>query len=381
MVITTNNSAVNTARFLSQSTDALRKSLSRLSSGSRIVSPEDDAAGLAQAARVHNESLRAKAAGENLQNAMSFLQTRDGGLQKIQKAFDRMGELAMLALDATKTDTDRENYNNEFKTLFSAIGEIAGTSFNGKALFRSFQLEQIGANTWAAAKADAEAKGGHLATITSASKMSEIVRDVGDFTTTAWFGLSDHVTEGTFKWVTGEPLEYTNWFGAEPSHTGNQDFVFLNWSDNTQYTWNDGGSGGSDATTYYLLEKGIDIDFTTDADGASFTFSTAVLPSVATGSIATIADANAALSELKTAIGAIASQRAETGAAIRRVESQLEAIKITAENLDASVSRIMDVDVALESTNLARQSILTQSGTAMLAQANSLPQIVLRLLG
>ncbi len=113
----------------------LSKSLSRLSSGSKIISPEDDAAGLAVSMRLDAQVNRIRAAKSNLGNATSFNQTQDGFLQKVGKAFDRMGELTILAQDITKSDADRALYNAEFTQLGGYIDDIATKDFNGIGLF------------------------------------------------------------------------------------------------------------------------------------------------------------------------------------------------------------------------------------------------------
>src|SRR5436309_7691250 len=117
MVINTNISALSSARLLSESSSMLAKSLARLSSGSKITSPEDDAAGIAVALRFDAQINRTKAANADVGNAISFSQTRDGFLQKIGKALDRMSELAILSQDVTKTAADSALYNAEFQTL------------------------------------------------------------------------------------------------------------------------------------------------------------------------------------------------------------------------------------------------------------------------
>ena len=113
----------------------LAKSLARLSSGSKIVSPEDDAAGLAVATRFDAQINRITAASNNVSNAISFNQTQDGFLKKVTKALDRMSELAILSQDVTKTDDDRALYDAEFTTLGAYIDDVATKEFNGVALF------------------------------------------------------------------------------------------------------------------------------------------------------------------------------------------------------------------------------------------------------
>jgi len=135
MIINTNISAQSGARLLAESTDMLNKSLSRLSSGSKITSPEDDAAGLAVAMRFDAQIKRLGAAAANVGNAISFNQTQDGFLKKVDKALNRMSELSILAQDATKTDADRSLYNAEFATLGEYVNDISTKNFNGVDLF------------------------------------------------------------------------------------------------------------------------------------------------------------------------------------------------------------------------------------------------------
>ena len=271
VVINTNVSAMNSSRLLNASTTALHKSLSRLSSGSRIVSPEDDAAGLAQSVKFDAQIARNSAANINVQNAVSFSQTQDGFLQKVQKSLDRMSELSMLAQDTTKTNSDLSNYNSEFLQLQSYISDISSKQFNGVSLFDSAGL---------------------------------------------------------------------------------------------------GVTVNSDAVTFGMNSA--------DLTGAT---STGVLNAYSGISISTSSAAYSALNQIKTAIQALANMRAQVGANLQRLNLTSEQLVILNENLSAANSRIKDVDVAEESTQFAKYNILTQSGTAMLAQANLLPQSALRLLG
>lgn len=135
MVINTNVSASSSARLLGESSTMLSKSLARLSSGSKITSPEDDAAGLAVSMRFDAQINRTSAARSNVNNAISFNQTQDGFLQKVSKAFDRMSELSILAQDVTKSDADRTLYDKEFQQLDSYVTDVATKDFNGVSLF------------------------------------------------------------------------------------------------------------------------------------------------------------------------------------------------------------------------------------------------------
>ncbi len=266
MIIMTNATALAASDARSTHETALSKSIARLSSGKKIINPADDAAGLAMATHMEAQVNRLAAAKSNLGNAISFTQTQDGFLQKVGRALDRMSELAILAQDVTKTDTDRSLYQSEFSQLASFITSSASKDFNGVSLF-------------------------------SSSALSVTVDSEGN----------------TFSM-----------------------------------------SGINLGTAAY-----------TGATGASVASSTS---------------AAAALTSVKSAITQLASDRASIGAFQARLNNTAEQVAVSKENLVAASSRIKDVDVADESTAFARYNILVQSGTAMLAQANQLPQSVLRLL-
>ena len=268
MVINTNSSAARGARFLADATTSLQKSLARLSSGAKIVEPQDDAAGLAVSSRMEAQINRTEATRSNIGNAISYKQTQDGYLGKVAKALDRMSELATLSQDGTKTATDLSLYNKEYSSLYSYIDVIDGQQFNGVDLFSSATLSVLQQDSSAA--------------------FSSVGIDLGSVTTS----LSANV-------------------------------------------------------------------------GSAISLS---------GSAAT------ALEVVKSAITNVATQRATIGADLSRLMMTNEHLSVLSENLQSSVSRIKDVDVATESAKYAKYNILVQSGTAMLAQANSLPQSALRLL-
>lgn len=179
MVINTNMSAQSSARLLGESSAMLAKSLARLSSGSKIVSPEDDAAGLAVSFRFDAQINRINATKNNVGNAISFAQTQDGFLKKVTKALDRMSELAILSQDVTKSDADRALYNAEFSTLGAYVNNVATKEFNGVALFDGTALNvtidedggtfsmtgvNLGAATYTTATASGVATSGAAAT-------------------------------------------------------------------------------------------------------------------------------------------------------------------------------------------------------------------------
>ena len=262
MVINTNIAAQTGARLLAESTTALNKSLARLSSGLKIVSPEDDAAGLAVSSRFDAQINRIGAVSTNVNNAVSFSQTQDGYLKKIAKALDRMSELSVMAQDVTKGAADVALYQTEFAAQTAFINDLAGKSFNGVALVNA---------------------GARNVTVDSEG---------------ATFAMA-----------------------------------------------------GLGANTKYNLAAS---NLTTGAAAA------------------------------QTAVGAmidtVAGDRASVGSNISVLSSYSDQLAVLKDNLSAANSRIKDVDVAEESTKFARNNILVQAGTAMLAQANSHPQSALRLL-
>ncbi len=266
MIINTNLTALSAANNLMNSQAALSQSLNRLSSGSKIINPGDDAAGLAVSSRLNAQIQRIGAATTNLSDAVSFTQTQDGYLSQISSALNRMSELSILAQDVTKTNADRSLYQNEFSQLSSYIQSTASKDFNGVSLF------------------------------------------------------------------TATPLAVTT---------------------------------DSEGNTFNM--NGVDLS------ASAYTNATSA-------SVATLSGAADALTKVKAAISQLSDDRANIGAYQSRMNFTLNQLAVTQQNLTAATSRITDVDMAQESTNYARENILVQSGTAMLAQANAMPQTVLRLL-
>jgi len=268
VIINTNSAATNAAMNLSNNNAALQKSLGRLSSGSKIVNPSDDAGGLAVSMRMTAAIRRTDAANTNLSNAVSFLQTQDGALKTAGKILDRMSELKTLSTDVTKNAGDIVNYDKEFTALQTQLGQLTTAKFNNKDLF-----------------------------------------------TTA-----------------------------------------------TQ-----------DAT--------VSVKTTEDgAQGANMTLS------ALSNSVSTITSTNSTSLSILTvqnlidATTAVAASRAQNGAEASNFGFASDMLSANKTNLEAANSRIVDVDVAQESTAMARNNILVQASAAMLAQANQSSQVAMKLL-
>jgi flagellin len=264
VVINTNYAATAAANNLATSNTMLQRSLNRLSSGSKIVNPADDAGGLAVSMKLSAAATRSGAANTNIGNSVSYLQTQDGALKVAAKVLDRVSELRILYQDPTKNGTDKANYDAEFSQLQSQLTSIGAEKFNGVALFANALTTQV-------------------------------------------------------------------------SEDGSQ--------------------------TVSLSAKNL----VTDPGVAAITASVTGLLGVSQANV----DAS---------IQGVATMRATNGAEQSRLGFAGELLTVNKSNLEAANSRIVDVDVAEESTQLARWNILVQSGTSMLAQANGSASMALKLL-
>lgn len=200
MVINTNISAQTGARLLSESTQMLSKSLERLSTGSKITSPDDDAAGLAVSMKFDAESNRIAAARNNIGNAISFSQTQDGFLQKVDSVLNRMSELATLAQDVTKNSNDLALYNEEFESLASYVSDVTTKDFNGVSLFSSSTLGvtiDSDANTFSMAGVDLSTDVYNQLSGLSVSSSSNAATALGSIQTAIENLASDRSTVGT----------------------------------------------------------------------------------------------------------------------------------------------------------------------------------------
>lgn len=272
VVINSNYAATVASNNLAASNQALQKSLNRLSSGSKIVSPADDAGGLAVSMKLSATAKRQGAVNINLGNAISYLQTQDGAMKVASKVLERISELRMLHDDVTKSPSDKENYNTEFLSLQDQLSAIASETFNGVSLFGT-------------------------------STTGFTVYTTEDASTASAVTIADSVDLAS----TGTGL-------------------------------------GAVATTATSL-GGLDLD------------------------------------DIKTAIENVATMRAANGAQQSRLTFASELLTVNKANLESANSRIVDVDVASESTQLARWNTLVQAGTSMLSQANQSAQTALKLLG
>jgi len=264
--------SITAASNLNTSTMSLNNALAELSSGSKIVNPSDDPAGLAESIALNAQIGQTNAANSNVSNAISFSQTQDGYLQQVGSALDQMSTLAVEAQDPTKSASQLSDYNSEYQALSAYITNTASATYNGVSLF----------------------------------------------------------------------------------------------------------SGTDNSTTGGLA-------ITTDGNGGTFTMTAVNLTATAYtgatgGNISTSTGAASALTSVATAITSLATDRANVGANEERLNYTSTELGVLTNNLTAANSNLTDVNVATESTKYAEDQILVQSGTAMLAQANTNPQNILKLL-
>ena len=301
LIINHNMMSMNAARNLQVSYNRLSLSTQRLSSGLRINSAADDAAGLAIREIMRSDIKVLHQGIRNAQDAISLIQTADGALSVIDEKLIRMKELAEQAATGTYTSTQRLIIDSEYQQMASEITRIANaTDFNGIKLL-----------------------------------------------------------DGTLSSSNTNPASWGNTHngsGLTPSGPLKVHF----------------GTGNSSAEDYYYISIGAATASALGVGNAS---------AVDAGyAISTQDAAQSALSALDDAIVSKDKIRASLGALQNRLENTINNLTIQAENLQAAESRISDVDVATEMTNFVRNQILAQTGVAMLAQANSIPQLALQLL-
>ena len=363
MVINTNVEALRTANNLNVSQTNLAKSLSRLSSGSRIVNPSDDAAGLAVSSRLRAQIKRLDSALSNVINAVSFTQTQDGFMKTVDKAFRRMGELAMLARDETKSADDRALYDQEFQQLKDYVIDTTDKQFNSVPLFNGADI---------------------AVTIDSEGETFDMkgIDMVGNKAYKDALFIGTPIDNATASSSASTPA---NAFTTTANHNLSAgDIVRVNPSDSATTI-----TEVVEANDYYVKIL-TDKSFTLYKD-AALTDPVTVSAGSHDGvvdfinhtkrvNITTAAGASSSLDLVKLAISRVAQDRAALGAVQSRLNFTNEQLSVTKENLSSAISRIADVDVAEEATQYARYQILVQSGTQMLTQANNLPNAALQLL-
>ncbi|MFF2048200.1 flagellin [Stenotrophomonas bentonitica] len=387
-VINTNTMSLNAQRNLSTSGSSLATTIQRLSSGSRINSAKDDAAGLAISERFGTQIRGTDVAIRNANDGISLAQVAEGSLSEIGNNLQRVRELAVQATNATNSTSDRKALQAEVTQLVSEIDRVAKQSdFNGtKLLDGSFssQLFQVGANAGQAiaidkvidAKSDSLGKSGFAAdsateALTAAPAGGNITDTVINGVTIKGFayeaGTSDKDLAGKVATALNAKVGETGAHAEVVATVDDTDPTIVTYSVNISSV-----KAGADLNITANASLGI-ADDVENAAGAT----TTVLSGL---SVESFKDASRALEIVDNALDSINSTRADLGAIQNRFTSVVANLQTSTENLSASRSRIKDTDFAKETAELTRTQILQQAGTAMLAQANQVPQNVLSLL-
>ncbi|MBD9403454.1 flagellin [Comamonas sp. CMM02] len=413
MTINTNVVSINAQRNLGLSGSTLGTSMQRLSSGLRVNSAKDDAAGLAIAERMNTQTRGLTVAARNANDGISLAQTAEGALGKVGDMLQRMRDLAVQSSNATNSKSDREALQAELSQLRGEVDRVAKTTtFNGSKLLEgSFTggVFQVGANAGdnitVGALSDVRAdklgtsvygSGEIVATdVTGATGMfgagataSMTAADTTISITGAGAGaVAQKVTikadaNMTAEQALGKAVEAIN---SKTADTGVTAFIEKNAAGVNQIqfraTADKAGEVDTIAITY---SRGADV---TGVGGGTLV-AAGDIDDIAAGQekgidgidISTQSGAWEALQRIDKSIDQVSSARAQLGAIQTRFEKSIENIDIQNENITAARGRIIDADFASETANLSRSQILQQAGTAMVAQANQLPQQVLSLL-
>lgn len=394
LTININTSASAAAFNLRNIGAAHQRNLTRLSTGLRINSSVDDVAGVAMSLKLSTQIRRENAYAANLNNSLSFLKTQDSALKQLGHLLERMSELKALAHDVTKNGKDVELYQAEYMQLQTQFAQTTTEKFNGINLFSQTSASDLlylpppdqgdtiqisrpslgnlntgdtlkvgtgqagdsqyelisGSFTWTEAKADAEARGGYLASITSQAELDKINTLLPGWDGNTWLGGTDAGSEGQWRWVSGEAWNFTNWGPAQPNNGGGGDSE-QNYLWAISGTWDDFDNIA--VPQGYLMEK-----------GGNHQYSILSLP----------------WSDLISSIQQVANARAQNGAEQKRLDTEADLNASNIENREKALNRIQDVDIAEATTKLCKTKVLMEGGTALLAQANVTTQSILRLM-
>jgi len=378
----------NAARHLGASYDALAQSVERLSSGQRINSAKDDAAGMAVGELVRSDVATLQQGARNAQDAISMLQTADGALGVTDDILIRMKELAEQAATDSYSSDQRAIMDSEFSQLSDEIDRIANnTAFNGQNLLNATQSLNI-----------------HVG---SSTMIGISTSDM----TSAGLGIGAVKAAGTWTTWTSTPSSWVNvtTAGTLTLQFQNQGLITANLSlgnGQSMTTVKNAINSASRSTTeaydaaqiVYDAQTGMStLQISAKAGGAqtlvvggtavtNLGLETQANYSLNAGSgtaqsLTTATAARTALGIISSAIVAKDNYRASLGYLMNRLQDAANVVGIQAENLGTAQSRIMDVDVATEMSRLTTTQVLAQAGVAMLAQANSMPQMAVKLIG
>ena len=379
-VVNTNVSASLAQAALAKNERALGTAMEQLSTGSKINSASDDAAGLAMAAKFTAQIKGLDMAVKNANDAVSMISTAEGALDEVASMLQRMRELAVQGSNGTVTAEDRDYMDLEYQALDAEIARIAnntqwngenildGTAGNGGAVTGSSVTFQISANYSAGATTGQTTAHSGIAAGTSYTDVDSLEAALNGGSTGEWSVTSvggSASTDGTATLTSGTAYVFT------ASTLGDT------------VTFTTGSTAGTVTSTGALAAASAGAGTTAasnDVITVDFGNLSTSMSSVASSDVQDQTNSNSAIATLDTAIQAVNTQRATFGAASNRLEHAVDNMTNIQNNAEASRSRIEDTDYAETTSELAKAQIIAQAGTAMLAQANQSPQSVLSLL-
>jgi flagellin len=388
LTINTNVASLNAQRNLGRSQGSLNKSMQRLSSGLRINSAKDDAAGLAISDRMTAQIRGLNQASRNANDGISLAQTAEGALQESTNLLQRMRELAVQSANDTNSTSDRSSLNDEVTQLKAELDRIAQTTqFNGKAVIdgtMSNATFQVGANAGtnqtitfsidSAKAADLGTAGDIAVTEATASGTTGVLKFQADAVgssgnlsytivvnaTTGAAAAAASLSSGTIT-VTLAATAGANTATAIASAID----TAVN-GDGVTVTATGTQTFDSDADSSVHMSGGIDEILTTAVSDVTIT---------------SLEGAQGAIKSIDLALSDVDTIRGGLGAVQNRFESTIANLNNVSENLSAARSRILDADIAQETSAMTKNNILQQAGVSILAQANQAPQLALSLLG
>jgi flagellin-like hook-associated protein FlgL len=422
VVINTNSAASVAANNLAYSNEQLQKSLNKLSSGSKIVNPSDDAGGLAVSMKLTATANRESDLQTNLSDATSYAQTQDGALQVAGSILDRISQLYTLDQDPTKNSSDLANYNDEFTQLQGELNSLGSQAFNGVSLFGTNNMTVAATDDLGSAGAVTVAQQNLLGSTSSEafSPFTDNFANLNNWTDQSFGSGSPSISDpsGTYLSLntTGDDFavaqskqSFSGAFdmtftaksgGGSPLallvEIGNSEIGDFNGLTGTAETIRivaDGNGNatayvnGSESNTYSGVSSSGKISLLNQNIGAS-SIQVSGLSMTSTASTSSNVDAVAtaaslgslSLSTITSAIQDVATMRANNGAEQSRLGFASTMLTTNETNLQSAISNITDVDVAKETTNLAKWNVLVQAGTSMLTQANQAAQTALKLI-
>jgi flagellin len=382
LTVNTNIASLNTQRNLNTSSKALDVSLQRLSTGSRINSAKDDAAGLQISNRLSSQINGLNVAVKNSNDGISMAQTAEGALQQSTSILQRMRDLALQSANGSNSDEERSALNSEVTELKKELNRISNTTtFGGKKLLdgsfetTTFQVgsaanETISVNIdeMSTDSLDGRFYEGTVSATTgtaTASGTATVSMTVGGKSVTVSAEIASGATAIQAARALGAAINDANLgVGAFVADDGSMNII----------SQEENGANDLTALSFSGAPAGI--------TAGTYTAATAVTTdAISDINVSTVQSSQEAVLVIDQAIQTIDSQRASLGAVQNRFENTIGNLQNIAENVSAARGRIQDTDFAAETANLTKNQILQQAGTAILAQANQLPQAVLSLLG